>query len=126
MHTLSLSRSSCFWLTSPCSPKAKQPQNREKQKNTQTNGKFMTSQTSVDRSGRGQRIKRKTPNEVKRVSFQVLWSHLVAVQTSSLHVFCYDQGECYFVKLFSSISSSVVLDAACYSCVAYLLALICS
>lgn len=38
----------------------------------------MTSQTSVYRSGRGQQIKRKTPSEVKSVSFQVLWSHLVA------------------------------------------------
>lgn len=80
-HTFSLSRSSCFWLTSPCSPRAKQPQDREKQKNTQTNDKFTTSQTSVYRSGRGQRIKRKTPSEVKCVSFQVLWSHLVAEQS---------------------------------------------
>lgn len=45
MHTLSLSKSSRFWLTSPCSHRAKQPQDREKQKNTQTNDKFMTSQT---------------------------------------------------------------------------------
>lgn len=80
MHTLSLLRSSCFWLTFPCSPTAKQPQDRDKQKNTQTNDKFTTSQTSVYRSGRGQRIKRKTVREVRRVSFQVLQGHLVAAQ----------------------------------------------
>lgn len=48
---------------------------REAEKHT--NDKFMTSQTSVYRTGQGQRIKRKTPSEVKCVSFQVLWSHLV-------------------------------------------------
>lgn len=80
MHKHSLFRSSRFWLTSPCSPRAKQPQDREKQKNTQTNDKFMTSQTSVYRSGRGQRIKRKTLSEAKCASFQVLWSNLVAEQ----------------------------------------------
>lgn len=78
MYTLSLSRSSRFWLTFPCSPWAKPPQDREKQKNTQTNDKFTTSQTSVSRSGWGQWIKRKTVREVKRVSFQTLWRHPVA------------------------------------------------
>lgn len=98
MHTLSLSRSTRFWLTFPCSPTAKQPQDRDKQKNTQTNDNFTTSQTSVYRSGQGQRIKRKTVREVRCVSFQVLQGHLVAEQYHRVlptdNVFPNGQGDC--------------------------------
>lgn len=120
MHTLSLSRSSRFWLTFPCAPTAKQPQDRDKQNNTQTNDKFTTSQTSVYRSGRGQRIKRKTVREVRCVSFQVLQGHLVAEQYRQVlltdGVFPNGQGNCYSAM-------AEVLNAAL---VRYLLALICS
>lgn len=105
MCTRSPSRSSRFWLTFPCSPRAKQPRDGEKQKHTQANDKFTTSQTSVYRSGRGQCRKRKTAEEVKRASFRALWRRLVAEGgTAALHY-------------------SIVLNAAL---VRYLLALICS
>lgn len=58
---LSLLRSSRCWLTSHCSLRAPAPVGwrESKNKNTQTNDKFMTDQTSVYSSGQGQRGEKK-------------------------------------------------------------------